>query len=420
MNTITLTWQQTRQLAGAVLMALAAFLAAGGAPARAQNLFDPVARVEDAVVTGYELSQRAAFLTLLGSPGDAQSVALEQLVNERLQRAAAEQAGIVVDADALRAGMEEFAARANLDAEAFIKALAQGGVAAETFRDFVRAGLMWREVVRARFARQVDISDAEVDRAIAALQPGAGVRVLLSEIVLPANTPAAQRASTQRAAQIAKITTLPAFASAARRYSAAPSRGRSGRLDWIDIATLPAQVAAAVLPLAPGQVTDPIPVRNAIALFQMRAIEETEASGAPDLSTEYAMYYIAGGHSPAAMTRAAKVADEVDTCDDLYGVAQGEPEEALAREVKTVAEMPADIALELAKLDPGEVSTALTRNSGQTLMFLMLCGRTPVLPEEVSRDQVLTRLQNKRLNDLAIGYLQELKADAHIEILIGG
>ena len=39
------------------------------------------------------------------------------------------------------------------------------------------------------------------------------------------------------------------------------------------------------------------------------------------------------------------------------------------------ADIPQDIAIELSKLDPGEVSTALTRSGGETLVFLMLCAR---------------------------------------------
>jgi peptidyl-prolyl cis-trans isomerase SurA len=109
----------------------------------------------------------------------------------------------------------------------------------------------------------------------------------------------------------------------------------------------------------------------------------------------------------------------VDTCDDLYGIAKGQPEERLVIEVLPVAEIPADYAMELAQLDDNEVSTALTTADGQNLVFLMLCGRTRVLPEEVSRDEVLAQLRNQRIQAYANSYLEELKSDAHIEYLDG-
>ncbi|MCI2398161.1 peptidylprolyl isomerase [Aliiroseovarius subalbicans] len=385
-------------------------------PATAQQgLFDPVAKVNDRVITAYELSQRMAFMTLLKAPGDLRELAMTQLVDERLQLDAARLAEIRLTGEQVQVGMEEFASRANLTTEKFIAAIAQGGIAAETFRDFVSAGLLWREVARARFVNRVQISEAEIDRAIALTQPGAGVRVLMSEIILPANTPASQQASQARAEQLSKIDTLPAFASAARRYSAAPSKGRSGRLEWIELSNLPAAVAAQILPLSPGQVTDPIPVRNGIALFQLRAIEETDTPAAEDVSLDYAQFFLPGGHTQATLSEADKITARVDTCDDLYGVAKGLPEERLSRDVLPIADVPTDIALELAKLDDGEASTALTRNEGQTLVYLMLCGRTRALPEEVSREDVTNQLRNQRLAAFAASYLQELKADAFIE-----
>jgi peptidyl-prolyl cis-trans isomerase SurA len=238
---------------------------------------------------------------------------------------------------------------------------------------------------------------------------------LLSEIFLAANTPAAQASAQRRAAEIAQITTLPAFAAAARRYSAAPSRGRGGRQDWIPLGNLPPAIRAQVLALAPGEVTAPIPVPNAIALFQLRQIEETGVPDAETVAVEFARFFIPGGRTERTLAEAEKIAARTDTCDDLYGVAKGLPEERLLRDVLPVSEISGDIALELAKLDEGEVSTALTTGDGQALVLLMLCGRTLAISEDVNREAVRQNLINQRLASYAEGYLAELKADAIIQ-----
>lgn len=409
----------TTRIAGPV--ALAALLASlptasqiSGA-AQAQNLFAPVAQVNDRVITAYELSQRIAYLTLLRAPGDLQKLAREQLMNEALQRDAATRAGVKLSEEELKTGMEEFVQRFQMPLERFELAIAQGGVAVETFRDFVSAGLLWRKVVRERFRTKVRITEDDIDRRLEMSRPGTGVRVLLSEIVLPANTPQAQQAASARATQIAEINTLPAFAAAARRYSASPSKGRSGRLDWVDLSNLPPALAAQVLPLAPGEVTNPLPVQNAIALFQLRAIEEVDAPAPTDVTVDYAAYLIPGARTPESLQTAATIRAKVDTCDDLYKVAQGQPPAQLTRETLPVGTIPTSYAIELAKLDPGESSTALTTPSGDNLIFLMLCGRSRDLPEEVSRDDVRLQLQNQRLASFATGYLEELRAAAYIE-----
>ena len=382
--------------------------------AQAQNMFAPAAKVNEQAVTNFEVDQRAKFLALLRSPGDPQKEALKALVNERLQLAAAVAAGINLTDDQVLIGMEEFAARANLSVEDFTKAIAGGGVAQESFRDFVKSGLAWRELVRARFGPRAQITEAEVDRALALTSGKGGLRVLLSEIILPAQNQQAMAQSQRRAADIAKLTSTAAFSAQARRYSASGSRGRGGRLDWMPLSNLPPQIRSQILALSPGQVTPPISITNGIVLFQLRGIEETEAVEATDVSLEYASYYIPGGRTEAALKEAARIKGRVDSCDDLYGIAKGQPEERLDINTLPIAEVPQDVAIELAKLDPGEVSTNLTRANGETLVLLMLCGRTAELGEDVSREDVRARLFNQRLESYANGYLSELKADATI------
>lgn len=379
------------------------------------NLFTPVVRVNDRVITQYEVNQRVLFFQVLRAPGDLEQQSLDRLIEERLQLDAAKRQGVTISTEEITAGVAEFAGRANLTPEQFIQAIGQGGVDPESFRDFVGAGIAWRAVIRSRFGPRTQISEAEIDRALALTSTRGGVRVLLSEIFLPADTPARQAAAQARATEIRKITTVAAFAAAARRYSAAASAGRGGRMEWIPLGNLPPAVASQVLALAPGQVSSPIPVPNAIALFQLRALEETGAPEAQALSVEFARYFIPGGRTEAALAQANAIKARVDTCDDLYGVAKGQPEQQLLRDTLPMAEVQGDVAMELAKLDDGEVSTALTTGDGQALVFLMLCGRTLALSEDVSREQVRQNLVNQRLASYADGYLAQLKADAVIQ-----
>ncbi|UYV38898.1 peptidylprolyl isomerase [Rhodobacteraceae bacterium D3-12] len=392
--------------------ALLILVASGVETASAQNLFAPAIKVNDKVITRYELQQRARMLKLFRQPGNPEELARTQLVEERLKLDAAESLGLRVSEDEIKAGMEEFAGRANMTTEQFIKALAGAGVSEQTYRDFIIAGVSWRTLVRAKFGARVEVGDADVERALAA-NATSNVRVLLSEIYLP--TAQGREAQAQaRAEEISKITSITAFARAARKYSAAGSRGRGGKVNWIPITQLPPAVRGQILGLAPGQVTQPLPIPGAIALFQLRAIEEGKYKEPDYAAIEYAAYYIDGGRSDSALAAAKKLRNRVDTCDDLYGVAKGQPESVLDRGSKKPGEIPNDIAIELAKLDKHEVSTNLTRANGQTLVFLMLCGRTPVLPEDLSRDNVALGIQNRRLQSFANGYLSQLRAEARI------
>lgn len=378
-----------------------------------QGMFAPALTVNDQVVTGYELEQRALMLGVLNAPGDLRALAREQLIDDRLRLEAAAQAGIRPEEQAVLEGMEEFAGRANLSREQFTAALAQRGVAEETFRDFVRAGVAWRELVRQRFARQSAVSEDEIDRALSTGGGGSTVRVLLSEIIMPM-TPQTADEVRARAERIAELDSEAAFSAQARRFSATATRDEGGRLPWRALDELPPALRPLVLALKPGEVTDPLPIEGAVALFQLRDIEEAGYSTPEIGAVEYAAYYMPGGRSAETLARARALAARTDRCDDLYGVAKGQPPEVLDRQTLPPEQLPTDIAFELSKLDPGEVSTALTRSNGQTLVFLMLCGRTAAVNAEVDRQEFGANLRNQRLQSQAEGYLAQLRADARI------
>lgn len=385
----------------------------GSLSASAQG-FGPAIKVNDQVVTKYELNQRVRMLRLFGTPGDVNQQAEEQLIDDRLRMQAARELGIEPSEEEVLAGMTEFAGRANLSAEQFLQALRQGGVAPETFRDFVRAGVAWRSVVQGRFGPRVQISEQEIDRAIASGgASGASVQVLMSEIFLPL-TPGAEDETRALADRIRRMS-ADGFARAAREHSSAPTAKQGGRVSWIPASNLAPQVRGVVLGMRPGQISAPIEVNGQLALFLLRAIEQSESRAPSNYAAiEYAAYYIPGGRTEQALSQAAKIAGRVDTCDDLYGVAKGQPAEVLERGSKAPNEIPADIAAELARLDEGEVSTNLTRANGQTLVFLMLCGRSFDLSGAVSREGIALDIQNQRLGSYANGYLQQLRSEARI------
>ncbi|WOI55206.1 peptidylprolyl isomerase [Palleronia sp. LCG004] len=382
----------------------------------AQNLFAPAIEVDGRVVTRFEVDQRARMLELFNAPGDPREAAREALIDERLQLAEAARIGLAISEEDLLSGMEEFAARADLSREEFVAQLASQGVDETSFRDFVRAGIAWRRIVRARFGNEASrVTEADVEDEIRT-PPAPGLRVLMSEIILPANNPQNAARSREIAPRIAEIDTIPAFAAAAREISASPSRDRGGQLDWLQLSELPGPLRSAISSLSPGEVTQPLSLPNAIAFFQLRAIEEV-AMDAPIRSIDYAAFYIPGGRSPEALRQAAELDANVQTCDDLYGVAEGLPPSRLQRDRLPPDQIPADVAVALSQLDENEVSTALTRADGQTLVYLMLCGRyyqDEDTLEAVDRSAARDALINRRIGRRADAYLAELRANADI------
>lgn len=382
-------------------------------PTFAVAQFAPVIVINDAVVSEFEIDQREAMLRVFRTPGDLQQVARDQLIEDRLKLEALNAAGLRITPEGLRGAMGEFSARENMDVDQFIAVLGQADVAEETFRDFVRVNVSWRDYIRSRFGDRAQVSEAEIDQALRQSSGSAGIEVLLNEIIIAAPPPRAASALAT-AQRIAQLTSTSAFEAEARRVSALPSRTRGGRLDWLPITNYPAGLRGLLLDLAPGQVTAPIPITDGVALFQMRGLREVNQVAPEPAAIEYAAFYIAGGLTDRALREAQSIDNRVDTCDDLYSVAQGLPEDRLQRDVLPPADIPTDVAMILATLDTGETNYSLTRANGETLLFLMMCGRTPVLGEGVDRETVRNQLRSQRLANYADALLADLRAAATI------
>ena len=175
---------------------LTAGLALGtAAPLQAQSAgdFAPAITVNGLAISGYEIAQRARFMELLGAGQNARKMAEEALIDDRLQSWKARSLGVSVSSEAVSRGMAEFASRANLSPEDFLKVLAEAGVEAQTYRDFVTSGVTWREVIKATYGGgRIRISDAEIDRALAheaprGAEPGAADGPVTDAVSPPAS-----------------------------------------------------------------------------------------------------------------------------------------------------------------------------------------------------------------------------------------
>ena len=402
--------KQTRLL-GSLALCLALISPSFGT---AQGQVGIAVSVNDRAVTNYELSQRILLLDAFNTAGDLREVAREGLIEDRLKQQEMARFGLSLPEETLEAELEAFAGRANLSLPEFQNLLASRGIAPETLRDFVATGILWRDFVRSRFNREVTVTDADIDRAIA--QQGVAptqIEVLLSEIII-AVTPENEARAREVGDRIAQIRSFEEFSRAASQASALPSRENGGRIDWVPASNYPPQIASVLLDLDVGEVTDPIEIPNGLAFFQKRGQREARRPVVAPASIDYAAFYIAGGQTSAALETARDVAADADTCDDLYGIARDQSPDVLDRVVLPPAEISGDIALELAQLDPGEVSTNLTANNGETLVFLMLCARNQIGNDGINRDAVGSQIRSQRLGALADALIADLRAAADI------
>jgi peptidyl-prolyl cis-trans isomerase SurA len=381
--------------------------------AKSQSAVSAVLRVNQSVITQYELDQRIRFLQVIQTSGDLRQAARDQLIDDRLKNSLAAGMNLKLSDGKLEQSMTEFAASGNLSLEDFVTILSQAGVDRQSYADFIKSNLIWGMLIQQLFAPRVQITEAEVDRAYQARLEGSAMRVLLSELIMPISEDTYEQV-TARAQLFAKLTSLNEFADAAERYSVAETRDIGGRLDWTEVNKLPPTLQSLIVSLTPGQVTEPIPLDGGVALFQLRDIEETSYRTPLIAVVDYMTYRILTETPEETLQQAKQVAALTDTCDDLYGIAKGQPEDRLQRHSKAPADIPARLSLQLAKLDENEMMLAAPDPNDGSVLLVMLCGRLAETIEDLSRQDVMRGLQMQRLSSYADQYLQSLRSSAYI------
>ena len=251
-------------------------LAGAGAPgaARAANSFAAVRTVNGAAVTGYDIGQRVLLLEALGATGNLRETALKQLTEDRLKEQSAKGFGVELTPEAIEQGLEEFATQRGITSEDVLKVLEARKIDRQTLDDFIRAGLLWREVVGGQFRKRAIPTDAEVDTAIAVQSSTPREMLQLAEIALPF----AERgeAETQAlAAQLSRdLAQGASFEQAVQTYSRSASAEQGGLIDPLPAANMPPAIRSEVLTLRPGQVSRPIPISGGIALLKLVSIDK--------------------------------------------------------------------------------------------------------------------------------------------------
>jgi peptidyl-prolyl cis-trans isomerase SurA len=256
--------------------------------------------------------------------------------------------------------MEEFAQRANLTADQLIAELDKVGISAETFRDFVSAGLPVAQGGSGALPGTVPVSENDVDLALeAATRPGSAAGAGFGT-----GYPGARGRGRGGAAgtcnQPCRSTIRSEGAFAARRHrSIRPPRPRTGRrLDWVPLSNLPGCHRRGGAGAWSGR-----GVRAACGSGRRGAVHAARSwhwirPKAPiQVTVEWAEFLLP--NDPAE--EIARLRAEVDVCYDLNAQAKGLAGRSADGHDQPASEIPSDVALELSRLDPGESSVALTR-----------------------------------------------------------
>jgi peptidyl-prolyl cis-trans isomerase SurA len=122
--------------------------------------------VNDAPITSFDIKNRTAMLQAFTRGKQGEKDAIEQLVDEKLMLQEAARRNVTVSDEEIAQEFAKRATQARLTPAQFEAAMRQTGIDPETFKDFLRANMAWREIVRARFRSTVNVTEQDVAAAL--------------------------------------------------------------------------------------------------------------------------------------------------------------------------------------------------------------------------------------------------------------
>ena len=236
-------------------------------PALASAQVRVVARVNDAAITDFDLSQRIQFAIktsgLQDSPDLRQRMAaqvLRQMIDERLQIQNAKQLGMPTSDTEVQQRLSEIERGAGMSPGQF-KLFLQGiGVPYEIAAQQFEAQLAWGKVVRRKVRPQVEVSEAEIDDALARLRANIGkTESRVAEIFVPVDrTEGVDEAKRSADRILDQLKRGAPFAAVAQQFSQGASAQTGGDLGWVLPGSLDPALDAAIDRLQPRQFSEPI------------------------------------------------------------------------------------------------------------------------------------------------------------------
>ncbi|NOR63218.1 MAG: hypothetical protein GQ535_12090 [Rhodobacteraceae bacterium] len=384
--------------------------------AAAQGAFSIAYRVNEAVITNYDIDQRVRLMRALGANGgNIRQEAIDALIDDRLKQEVATSFGANLDRVTLDQAIEGYAQQRNLTTQSLLAKLRRSGVQPESFDEFISVSIIWRNILRSRFGQQATPSEIELNAQLNTFAISSSRTIQLGEIVLPYLERGQDATVALATSIVAQLRAGENFSKLAKEFSRSSTAERGGVIGWVAPNRLPAQIGAAIRGLSGGGVADPIYIPTGIVIIKVldarTVTRQIEVPVSVNLTyAELVIPYAEGGGREAERL-ANRLRRSLDGCRGI---------EARATELGNgsglfgpiaLNSVDADVGLALARLDPRDSTVMQGQNA---LRVLVLCDRVSEMSPE-GRATLRNQLASRNFNSLSEGYLLELRRNSVIE-----
>ena len=395
------------------------------------NLRTATARVNGNIITGTDVDHRVALVTSANdqqlSEEEMQTLRLQvlrNLIDETLQVQEAAALEMEVTAEEVDQAYVRFASeRFQSGEEEMATYLASIGSSPGTLKRQIQGELAWDRLLRRNVVPFVNVSTDEVGELYDRLQQNMGsTEYRIGEIYLPA-TPATDATVLANAQNIMdQLRNGGSFVGYARQFSKASTAATGGDLGWIRLPQLQNQtLEEAASQMQPGQVVGPLQIPGGYSILLLIDKRQVGIADPRDamLSLKQISLPLPPGISEAdARARAAQFAEAVNGmngCGDADDKAAAIGASTVDNDQINARALPEALQAPILQLNVGQ-ATPPFGDLSEGIRVLMLCGRDdPQTQAGPTRDQLMSQLEDERINRRAQRYLRDLRRDAVIE-----
>ncbi len=357
---------------------------------------------------------------------------LERLVLVKLQVARAAESGIRIGDAELTNAVNAVAQQNGTTPDGLRQRLEADGMSFDEFRSSLRDEITIQRLRQSYAQSRVQVSEGEVDAAIAA-QAATGVQYRLAHILVAVPDGASADQISTGKSKIDGVKALVDkgeldFSAAAVRYSDSPNALEGGDLGWRSVDEIPTAFVEMLKGMNPGQVVGPL--RGPSGFQLLKLVEVRDAAQMEKRSvTEYNARHILVRITPTQDVAAAKA--KIDTLRariaggaDFVEVAKESTEDANSRDDGgDLGWFPADafgpaFGQQVAGLQDGQVSAPFRTDAGWHIVQRVGSRQTDVTDQN-RRAQVRETIGRRKAEDEYNRFLQELRGEAYVSFRTG-
>ncbi|WP_373474567.1 peptidylprolyl isomerase [Sphingorhabdus sp.] len=393
------------------------------------NVRRATAQVNGEIITGTDIDHRLALIVAANNnqlpPEEVarfRAQILTNLIDETLQIQEAAANEIEVSEGEVnqyfnRVAQQNFNRPAN-EVEQYLISI---GSSVATLKRQIKGELSWSRLLSRNVRPSANVSDDEVNAIIERIKSTKGTtEYRLGEIYLSA-TPETMDAVTENAKKIIdQLRQGGNFVAYARQFSEASTASVGGDLGWLSLAQLPATLASAATELGTNEVRA-VGSPGGISILLLIDKRQVATSDPRDsvLSLKQIAINFPAGTKEADVTPLVKQFSEetrnISGCGVADEMARKLGADVVNRDGIKVRDLPAPLQQVMLELQIGQSTPPYGSLEDGVRVFVM-CGRdAPQEAASESFDEIMSRLEEERVNKRARIYLRDLRRDAVIE-----